>query len=242
MVELDKIITGDCIEVMKWGQVLDHSIDLLCVDPPYEFINKNPVGWGFMDKENKKHLHNIDNSFWMSFNPSEFLEIVSKKMKKFNAYIWTNKTLVPKYIQFAEEHGYKWEILLWLKSNPVPTFKGHYLIDKEYCIYIKEQWATFNSDLWYKNYFTYEIHPIGNKKYDHPTVKPLEFIERIIKVSTNEWDTVLDCYLWSWTTAVACKNLWRHFIGIEINPQYVEIAEQRLNEVNRLKEQSLFEV
>jgi DNA modification methylase len=41
---------------------------------------------------------------------------------------------------------------------------------------------------------------------------------------------------------VACKNLGRHFIGIEINPQYVEIAEQRLNEVNRLKEQALFEI
>ena len=163
-------------------------------------------------------------------------------MKKFNAYIRTNKTLVPKYIQFAEEHWYKRELLLWLKSNPVPVFKGHYLIDKEYCVFIKEQWATFNSDLWYKNYFTYEIHPIWSKKYNHPTVKPLEFIERIIKVSSNEWDTVLDCYLWSWTTAVACKNTNRNYIWIEINPEYVELAESRLREVDKLKQQTLFNV
>lgn len=240
--ELNKIYTGDCLDILNGGTIQDNSIDLLCVDPPYEFISKNPVGWWFMKKENKKHLEELNASFWMSYNPSEFLEVVGKKMKKFNAYIRTNKNLVQQYIQFAEEHGYKWEILLWLKSNPVPVNRGHYLIDKEYCIYIKETWATFNSDLWYKNYFTYEIHPIGNRKYNHPTVKPLEFIERIIKVSTNEWDTVLDCYLWSWTTAVACKELWRNFIGIEINPEYVEIAEQRLREVDMLKQKTLFDL
>jgi hypothetical protein len=91
-----------------------------------------------MKKENKKHLEELNASFGMSYNPSEFLEIVGKKMKKFNAYIRTNKNLVSQYIQFAEEHGYKWELLLWLKSNPVPVNRGHYLIDKEYCIYIKE--------------------------------------------------------------------------------------------------------
>jgi DNA modification methylase len=238
--ELNKIITWDCIDILRGSEVLDSSIDLLCIDPPYEFISKNPRGWGFMRKENKKHLEELNDSFWMSYNPSEFLKLIGRKMKKFNAYIRTNKTLVPKYIEFAESNWYKWEILLWLKSNPVPVNRGHYLIDKEYCIYIKEQWATFNSDLGYKNYFTYEIHPIGNRKYNHPTVKPLEFIERIIKVSTNEWDTVLDCYLWSGTTAVACKKLNRNFIGIEINPEYVEISEQRLREVDKLKQQTLF--
>jgi DNA modification methylase len=74
----------------------------------------------------------------------------------------------------------------------------------------------------------------------HPTQKPLEMIERLIKISSNEWDTVLDCYLWSWTTAVACKNTNRNFIGIEINPEYVEIAKNRLKEVDRINQQRLF--
>lgn len=193
-----------------------------------------------MKKENKKHLEELNESFWMSYNPSEFLELVKWKLKKFNAYIRTNKTLVPRYIEFAEKNWYKREILLWLKSNPVPINNGHYLIDKEYCLYIHESWTTFNSDLWYKNYFTYETHPIGSRKYWHPTIKPLEMIERIIKISSNEWDLVLDCYLWSWTTAVACKNTNRNFIGIEINPEYVEIAKKRLKEVDRINQQRLF--
>lgn len=237
--ELNQIITWDCIEILRGGEILDTSIDLLCIDPPYEFINKNPWWW-FMHKENKRYLHNIKQSFWLSYNPSEFLELIGRKMKKFNAYIRTNKTLVPKYLEFAEQHWYKRDILLWLKPNPVPINNWHYLIDKEYCIYIKESWATFNSDLWYKNYFTYETHPIWTRKYNHPTVKPLEFIERIIKISSNEWDTVLDCYLWSWTTAVACKNTNRNFIGIEINPEYVQIANDRLREIDIKNQQTLF--
>ena len=238
--EKNQIITWDCIDILRGGWIADKTIDLLCVDPPYEFISKNPRGWGFMKKENKKHLEELNNSFWMSYNPSEFLELIGSKMKKFNAYIRTNKTLVPRYIEFAEKNWYKREILLWLKSNPVPINNWHYLIDKEYCIYIHESWTTFNSDLWYTNYFTYETHPIGNRKYGHPTVKPLEMIERLIKISSNEWDLVLDCYLWSWTTAVACKNTNRNFIGIEINPEYVEIAKNRLKEVDRINQQRLF--
>ena len=237
--ELNKIYCWDCLEILRGGVIVDNSIDLLCIDPPYEFINKdtdrkNVFGWIM------KNTKEINNNFWLSYNPSELLDIIGKKMKKFNAYIRTNKTLVPKYIQFAEGKWYKRELLLWLKSNPVPINNWHYLIDKEYCIYIKETWATFNSDLWYKNYFTYETHPIWTRKYNHPTVKPLEFIERIIKISSNEWDTVLDCYLWSWTTAVACKKLNRNFIWIEINPEYVELGEKRLREVDLLKQQSLF--
>ena len=61
-----------------------------------------------------------------------------------------------------------------------------------------------------------------------------------IRNLTNEWDTVLDCYLGSWTTAVACKKLKRNFIGIEINPEYVEIAEKRLKELEMIEQQRLF--
>ena len=222
------------------GEIQDKSIDLLLTDPPYEFINKR-AEWGwFMNKENKKHIQNIKNSFWLSYNTKQFLELVKSKMKVFNAYIFTNKNLLLDYISFAEQNWYKRDILLRLKNNPVPINNWHYLIDKEYCIYIKEKWATFNSGLWYHNYFTYETHSIGKKeKYDidweilsHPTQKPIDMMERIIKISSKEWDTILDPYMWSWTTAVACKKLNRNFIGCEINPDYIKIAEKRIAEEN----------
>jgi DNA modification methylase len=93
----------------------------------------------------------------------------------------------------------------------------------------------------YKTKRTFRVAPnFKDTSIDHPTVKPLDLIEQIIQNCTNEWDLVLDCYLWSWTTAVACKNTNRNFIWIEINPEYVEIAKNRLKEVDRINQQRLF--
>jgi len=59
---------------------------------------------------------------------------------------------------------------------------------------------------------------------------PEKVAEKIIKLSTNKNDIVLDCFSGSGTTAVACQNLKRNFIGIEISEEYVKIAEQRLKQ------------
>ena len=64
--------------------------------------------------------------------------------------------------------------------------------------------------------------------YDHATVKPLELIKTIVKASSNEGDIVLDCFMGSGTTAVACKELNRNFIGIEREQKYIDIANKRL--------------
>ena len=65
----------------------------------------------------------------------------------------------------------------------------------------------------------------------HPTQKPVELMEWIIKNYTNENDTILDCFMGSGSTGVACKKLNRNFIGIEIDEKYFKIAEERINNV-----------
>jgi len=70
----------------------------------------------------------------------------------------------------------------------------------------------------------------------HPTQKPVNLIKKIIRSATEENDTVLDPFIGSGTTAVACKQLNRNFIGIEINPDYVEIANRRLANTYRQME------
>lgn len=67
----------------------------------------------------------------------------------------------------------------------------------------------------------------------HPTQKPVEVIEKLIRDSTKEGDLILDCFMGSGTTAVAAKRLNRNFIGFEIQEKYVEIAEQRLKQVHK---------
>ena len=72
----------------------------------------------------------------------------------------------------------------------------------------------------------------GDNKLDknkHPTQKPVALFEYLIKTYTNEGDLVLDNCMGSGTTGVACKNLNRNFIGIELDPKYFKIAENRIN-------------
>ncbi len=116
-------------------------------------------------------------------------------------------------------------------------------LKKEY----KEQIYTFNHESIRlkrnprdKRKFSYDkqIHPnvwyYNNKlemtKYNHPTVKPIELIRTIINASSNEGDLILDCFMGSGTSAIACKQLGRNFIGSEINKKYIDIANKRLSQ------------
>jgi len=70
----------------------------------------------------------------------------------------------------------------------------------------------------------------GGKRTLHPTQKPVELMEYLVKTYTNEGDTVLDPYMGSGTTGVACASLGRHFIGYEMSSDYYEIARQRIDD------------
>ena len=67
----------------------------------------------------------------------------------------------------------------------------------------------------------------------HPTQKPVPLLEYLVKTYTNEGDTVLDNTMGSGTTGVACKQLNRSFIGIEMDDKYFDIASKRINEAQR---------
>lgn len=96
----------------------------------------------------------------------------------------------------------------------------------------KKYYKTFNLPQWKKiksNILEYK------KDYDwfHPTQKPVELIEDLIKTYTNEWETVLDFTAWSFTTAVACENTNRKWICIEKEQEYFDIWIQRLNNLKK---------
>ena len=70
---------------------------------------------------------------------------------------------------------------------------------------------------------------LDKKKYNHPTVKPLDIIENFVLNSSKEEDVVLDCYMGSGTTGVAALKNNRKFIGIEVNDSYFNTATNRIN-------------
>jgi len=89
----------------------------------------------------------------------------------------------------------------------------------------------FTEDKIYTEYYPKNIIEISNADQSnrlHPTQKPVALMEYLIKTYTNEGETVLDFTMGSGTTGVACKNLNRNFIGIELDETYFEIAKQRV--------------
>ena len=91
--------------------------------------------------------------------------------------------------------------------------------------YEKERY-TFNNQKTHHDILDFEI----AKKQGHTTPKPIDLLEYLIKTSSNENDVVLDCFMGSGSTGVACMNTNRKFIGIEINEKYFEIAKKRIEE------------
>lgn len=77
------------------------------------------------------------------------------------------------------------------------------------------------------------INSEDKRVFGHPTIKPLNIIQTLILNSTREGETVLDCFMGSGTTGVACAKLNRNFIGMEINEDYYRIASIRINEENQ---------
>lgn len=78
--------------------------------------------------------------------------------------------------------------------------------------------------------YTSSINIKDKKLFGHPTIKPLPLIEKYLSNHTKEHDVVLDMFMGSGTTGVACRNLNRDFIGFEIDDNFFNIAEKRINE------------
>ena len=165
-------------------------------------------------------------------------------MKKINIYIWCNKEQILDYLQFfVKDRGCNFEIIIWSKTNPPPFLGGHYLKDKEYCLYFWEKGVkvhpTYETG---RTVYTTQLNVLDKKEFFHPTIKDLNIIENLIFNSSNEGDLVLDVFLGSGTTCVAAKHLNRKYLGFEIDEHYFEIAKNRLSGINAKGEMNLFDM
>lgn len=92
---------------------------------------------------------------------------------------------------------------------------------------------TFNNQKTHHSVWEYEI----AERREHITPKPVDMLENILRHSSNEGDTVLDCFMGSGSTGVACVNTNRNFIGIELDADYFKIAERRIDEAQQAGKQ-----
>jgi site-specific DNA-methyltransferase (adenine-specific) len=243
------LIHGDCLEVMK--TIPDASIDAIITDPPY---GTTACKWDAVIPFEPmwKELNRVikDNGAIVLFGSepfSSYLRLSNIKQYKYDLY-WQKQKPV-NFLQLKKRFGKTTEniILFYSKQctyNPQKTIINDIKKIKDKTQ--KGQGDSITSAIGfvardYKDDGTrYPIDILKFKRVDeskiiHPTQKPIELIEYLIKTYTNENDTVLDFTMGSGTTGVACKNLNRNFIGIEKDDNYFKIANDRIN--NNLVEQ-----
>jgi DNA modification methylase len=136
---------------------------------------------------------------------------------------------------FVENYDVSYQILTWNKTNPIPVTNNTWLPDIEYCLVFKEKGSPAYND-GYENKSKWYVSGINKKDkdlYNHPTIKPLELVERHLKHSCKKGMVVFDPFLGSGTTAVACKELGIDYLGFEINKDYYNIACDRLNGITQ---------
>lgn len=223
------LLHGDCLEVMK--QIPDKSVDCVIMDPPYKILGNGfsaPAG-KLKDRDIfKNDIIKIKDGFDFSL-----LFEIERVLKKWNAYIYCNKDLLfDLVVWFKENTKANLDVLIEHINNPTP-FCNTYLNDIDYILFIREAGVKINGTYHDKiKLRSKNTNKEDKKKYGHPTPKYVCLVEQYVKNSTNEKGTVLDPFMGSGTTGVACKRLNRNFIGVELDENYFNIAKKRIEETN----------
>lgn len=214
-----ELYQGNCLELIK--NIPDNSVDLLLTDPPYgiDFQSR----W-HNDKTKRKPKILNDKTFC-----TDFISLIKSKITKAGGILcFTRWDVQQVFIDEFVRNGMKpRNILIWDKKshgmgNLEKEFGGRY----ESIIWVP------NDDFKFKNGRPQDLISVPKVpplKLVHPNEKPVELLEFLIQKTTLKNATVLDCFMGSGSTGVACVNTNRNFIGIELDENYYKIAEERIN-------------
>lgn len=241
-----QILTGmdlfneDCLSILR--AIEDDSIDLILTDPPY---GTTACNWDSVIPlyEMWRELNRVvkDEGHIVLFSAQPFTTmLVHSNIENFKYHWIWEKNFSTNFLHAKRQPLRKHEeILVFCKGttryNPIKT-DGH--------IPTRSAKGSSNGKLYHgKNTRDYEggdttrfptsvlnFVAVDPKKRVHPTQKPIDLLEYLIETYSNEGDVVLDFTMGSGSTGVACKNLNRKFIGIELDAEYFDIAYKRINE------------
>lgn len=202
---------GDCLEEMK--DIPDGSVDLVLTDPPYSFPTNQ-----FRPEARISQRTFGDFSTYQHFFTS-FLEEVMRVLKKEgDIYVFCDEVFYAVLFPLFYSRFYSTKMLIWNKERI--GMGGLWRRQYEVIIHARMLPASKKSG----DGDILNCKPVREKL--HQSQKPVELVERIIKKS--EARIVLDPFMGSGTTGVACKNTGRNFIGIELDEAYFEVAKERI--------------
>lgn len=231
------LLQGDCLKILP--TLPDESVDLVLTDPPY---NIDFSKYDDLTDSSGRRFHYTEELGWNKTDLKQVSEILFKEFDRLvketgSILIFGPQEWAYYYYEPAIKNDFNLKCqLIWEKVNPIPQLRRkNYRSAHENIVwfarYRKEKVPfTFNFTTQgeMKNVFTTPL--LNNtENLGHPTQKPLEVIEKLLKVHSNENDTVLDPFLGSGTTMYSCLRQKRNCIGIETNPEYIQMTKKRLN-------------
>lgn len=244
---LDSILQGDCIEILN--QLPERSVDVIFADPPYNLQLQQDL-W----RPNMTKVGAVDDE-WDRFDDFAAYDRFTKawlsacrRVLKDTGTLWVIGAYHNIYRVGALLMDLGFWILndiVWIKSNPMPNFRGvRFANAHETLIWAqKHQGARYtfnydamkalNDDLQMRSDWRIPICSGAERiRIDgvkaHSTQKPEALLYRVLMSSTNVGDVVLDPFFGSGTTGAVAKRLHRHWIGIERDERYIEVARQRI--------------
>lgn len=231
-----KIIEGDALNLLQNQGT--NSIDLIVADPPYNlgknYGNNNDLK-AFDEYINfstswLKEAHRIlkpDGTIYVFMGVrfiSYLYNIMDRELKLFlNSWIcWHYTQGMGRKIGFSPRHD---DILMFNKSKEFNFYLNNVRVPQKYYRARNNMRGANPGDVWKFSH----VHYCNPNRQKHPTQKPEGLIERMVLASSQENDIVLDPFSGSGTTLRVCQQLKRNCIGIELNPEYVEMTKQRLS-------------
>lgn len=226
---MGRLINGDAIEFMKTLE--DESVDLIVTDPPYKVTSRGNAGssGGMMQTklsmQGKIFKHN-------DIKPIEYIPEFYRLLKNgSHCYIMTNHINLQEMLNTATECGFHFiKSLIWNKGNKI--MGQFYMSQFEYILFFRK-----GKGKKINKCGTADILNVPNKKTKgedgkniHDTEKPVELMKILIENSSQEGELVLDPFLGVGAVGIACKELGRDYIGVELDENYYNIACSRIND------------
>lgn len=233
---LDRIMKRDALDGLR--SIPDESIDLVLTDPPYNVASphKLTVRHGVLMSTREAW------GAWDTFDPAAYDALIDRVISESYRvlkpggafYMYSAREDSGYFVRRAKSHGFTYRNQLALiRKCPLPSMaKRNWRSAFELCLYVtKGKPKTFNflSQPECVNVYSYHA---THKQTDHPTEKPLEIIRRMVEVSSNPREIVLDPFMGSGTTAVAAVQTGRHYIGFDTSSAYVRMARERIARTN----------
>lgn len=219
--DLGVLYLGNNLEILP---LIEEKVDLILTDTPYlqEFHGRG------MSKDRPNYLKIKQYGAGKNFDLDEFLMLTKDISKEKNYFFFCDKETKYELITFAKKNKYGYKELCFCKTSPTPFTNNQWLPDVEFGLHIFKNLKVRGS---YETKRTFFVDSnLKEKGISHPTPKKIKYVEQILKNISEQNLTVLDPFLGSGTTAIACEKLNRKWVGIEISEAFCEMAKQRIKQ------------